>query len=360
MARTHRRRSSMTRRGKIVAATATVALALGGALGYFALFPQQAPAFVRSTLASVGFSGAEADPPTPTCPLTGQEAPGGIPPRAALAIKVENAPEARPQASLNDADVVVEEPVEGGYTRFIAIFQCGDSDRVGPVRSGRTTDPNFLRQLGGVVFGYAGGVGSVKREVTDAGLVDANYLDAASAYTRDTARLAPHNLYTTTAALWRAGRAAETAPPPLFAYAATWQGRAKRISTAHLPFSAVADVYWTWSRRHDAWVRAHGSVPHTLEDASTVSATNVVVQIVEVTDSQILDAAGNPSPEVELTGTGRAYVLSGGRMIVARWERRSLDDVTTYRTKDGTEVTLLPGRTWVELVPASVAASFTR
>lgn len=360
MARSHRRRPSMTRRGKIVAATATLTLAIGAALGYFTLFPEQAPAFVRSTLASVGFPGAEAAPPTPTCPLTGREVPGGVPQRAALAIKVENAPEARPQASLNDADVVVEEPVEGGYTRFIAIFQCGGSERVGPVRSGRTTDPTFLRQLGDVVFGYAGGVSSVKREVTDAGLVDANYLDAASAYTRDSARLEPHNLYTTTTALWKAGRAARTAPAPLFAYADAWAGASKKLTTAHLPYSAVSDVTWTWSRRQDAWLRAHGSVPHTLEDGSQVSATNVVVQIVEVSDSQILDAAGNPSPEVELIGTGRAYLLSGGRMIRARWERRSLDDVTTYHAKDGTEITLLPGRTWVELVPSSVATAFSR
>jgi hypothetical protein len=261
---------------------------------------------------------------------------------------------------LNDADVVVEEPVEGGYTRFIAVFQCGGSDRVGPVRSGRTTDPNFLRQLDPVVFGYAGGVPSVRRDVSRAGLVDVNYLVAADAYTRDTSRPAPHNLYTTTGALWKAARRTTGAPDPLFSYDAGWDGPAKRVRTAHIPYSSVSDVYWTWSRHQDSWIRAHGTVPHELEDGSRVSATNVVVQLVDVSDSSILDAAGNPSPEVDQTGAGKAFILRDGRLIAARWERRSLDDVTTYTTRGGDDVTLAPGRTWVELVPASVAPTFSK
>ncbi len=312
-------------------------------------------------MATVGIADATAPTPPPICPLTGEEVSGSkVPHRPALAIKIENAPEARPQASLNDADVVVEEPVEGGYTRFIAIFQCGSSDRVGPVRSGRTTDPDFLRQLGPAVFGYAGGVAAVKREVPRAGLADVNYIEAADAYVRDPDRAAPHDLYTTTTALWKAGRSRAGAPKALFTYAETWDGRAKRVAGIHLPYSSASDVYWTWSRRAGAWLRSHGDVPHVLEDGDRVSATNVVVQLVDVTASQIVDAAGNHSPDVQLTGSGRAYVLRDGRVIMGRWKRDSLDDTTTFVAKDGTEITLSPGRTWVELVPSTVALELLR
>jgi hypothetical protein len=283
-----------------------------------------------------------------------------VPGRPALAIKVENHPDARPQAALNEADIVVEEPVEGGYTRFIAIFQCSASNRVGPVRSGRLTDPDYLRQFGAAVFGYAGGVQAVKREVPDAGLVDVNYIEAAEAYTRDVSRSAPHDLYTTTAALWRAGRQSSEAPEPVFDYAAAWDGRARRVGTAHVPFSAVSDVYWSWSRREGVWLRSHGATAHTLEDGSRVSAATVVIQVVDVSASAIVDAAGNASPDVELTGSGRVYVLRDGRVIVGRWQRDSLDDVTTFVAKDGSEITLSPGRTWVELVPSTVTIELTR
>ena len=355
------RRSALSRRGKLVAAGATVAVAATGALGYFALFPQQAPAFVRSTLQTVGIVGDEVGPPAPTCPLTGEAVPGGkVPARPALAIKVENHPEARPQAALNDADIVVEEPVEGGYTRFIAIFQCGESDRVGPVRSGRLTDPDYLRQLGTTVFGYSGGVQAVRDRVAAAGLVDVNFDTTSEAYTRDPARIAPHDVFTTTAALWEAGAAPQRAPEPLFTYAETWEGRSRRIAVAHLPFSSVSDVSWTWSRRTGTWLRSHGDVPHTVEDGSQVAATNVVIQVVAVSASAIVDAAGNASPDVELIGSGKVYVLRDGRVITGRWERSSLRRGTTFVTRDGEEIPLLPGRTWVELLPSSIAVELSR
>ena len=356
-----RTRRTLSRRGKLVATGATVAVIAGGTLGYFTLFPQQAPAFVRDTLQSVGLTDPNAGVPEATCPLTGAPVSGSeVPDRPALAIKIENAPEARPQAALNDADVVVEEPVEGGYTRFIAVFQCEDSDRVGPVRSGRTTDPDYLRQLGPAVFGYAGGRDVVKQEVRKVGLVDVNYIVAAGAYTRDELRAAPHDLFTTTDALWRAGRSKEGAPDPLFTYAETWDGAAKRIRSVHLPYSGVSDVYWHWNGGKGAWLRSHGNVPHVLEGDERVSAANVVIQVVSVTDSDFLDSAGNPSPEVGLTGSGKAYVLRDGEVIRGRWERESLHDVTTFITKDGTEIALAPGRTWVEMFPSGVPVELER
>jgi hypothetical protein len=353
----------MSRRGKVVVAGTTLAVAAAGALGYFALFPQQAPAFVRSTLQTVGIvdAGPEAGPPVPTCPLSGEAVPGGkVPSRPALAIKVENHPDARPQAALNDADIVVEEPVEGGYTRFIAIYQCGDAGRVGPVRSGRTTDPDYLRQLGPAVFGYAGGVKVVREEVPAVGLVDVNFFVAAEGYERDPSRAAPHDLYTTTDALWRASRSKAGAPSALFAYSAGWEGRSRKVSAAHLPYSGVSDVWWRWDREQASWLRSHGDEPHLLEDGSQVSAASVVIQVVAVTDGDIIDPAGNPSPEVELTGSGRAYVLRDGRVIVGRWQRPTLDDVTRFVAKDGTEIPLAPGRTWVQLLPSWVEVELLR
>jgi hypothetical protein len=273
---------------------------------------------------------------------------------------VENAPEARPQAALNDADLVVEEPVEGGYTRFIAIFQCGGSKRVGPVRSARTTDPKFLAQLGVPVLGYSGAAAPVTQALQRAELVALDETDGGDAFVRDAGRSAPHNLYVSTPALYRAAHAGTHAPDPLFEYSDVWDGPSKRVSSVRLAFSSASDVHWTWSSKERAWLRAHGEVAHVLEDGDQVSAANVVVQVVEVTDSRIVDAAGNPSPEVDLTGSGRAYVLRDGRLIVGRWERRTLDDPTTFVAKDGTEITLAPGRTWIELLPSWITPEVSR
>ncbi|MFB3737919.1 MAG: DUF3048 domain-containing protein [Candidatus Velamenicoccus archaeovorus] len=353
---------TLSRRGKALLAGGLVAAVALLSVAFFALFPDRAPAFVRTAMRSVGL--AEEPPPPPDCPLTGRPAPGGkVPDRPALAIKVENLPDARPQSGLDRADVVYEEPVEGGITRFIAVYQCHQAKVVGPVRSGRTTDAGVLVQYGRPALGYAGGAPLVERTIDQAGIVDVSYDVAVSAYARHDDRPAPHNLYTSTQALWKAAAEVENGgrvPRPVFTYAAQLEGRSKRVRTIHLPFSSYSDVFWTWSAKDRAWLRSHGTEPHLLTDGRQVSAANVVVMQVQVTTGTIVDAAGNPSPEVRLTGSGKAYVFRNGRSVAGRWERASLDDVTTFVAKDGSTIALAPGVTWVELLPATIPVQTER
>ncbi len=354
-------RGKLTRRGKLVATGATLAVVAGGAFGYFALFPQQAPAFVRQAMATVGLGdrlpGDEAAPPAPRCPLKGTEAPDGqIPQRPALAVKVENLPDARPQAGLQSADIVYEEPVEGGITRFIVIYQCGEDDRVGPVRSARNVDPDVLSQFGVPVLAYSGGAPGVVRAIESADLVPLDETDGGAAYVRDPGRVAPHNLYADTSALLEAAAEGAEAPAPIFSYSTELAGKSRRANTIHLPFSPTySDVYWSWDARTSTWVRAHGDDPHLDEAGARISAVNVVVQIVDA-----MVPVGSDTPEVELVGRGKAYVFRDGRMIVGRWERASLGDVTRFVTRDGTVIPLRPGRTWVELLPSSAEFDATR
>ena len=180
--------------------------------------------------------------------------------RPVLAVKIENAPESRPQAGLEHAEVVFEEPVEGGLTRFIALYQCRSATRLGPVRIARLTDPDALEPFGRPLFGYAGGAIPVKEAIESSDLVDLSYL-VADAYERDESRSAPHNLYSSTGALRRSAHGRGEPTPEVFAFSETFDGKSRRARVAHLPFSNASDVYWTWSRRSDAWLRSHGSEP---------------------------------------------------------------------------------------------------
>ncbi len=161
----------------------------------------------------------------PRCPLTGTLAPKGkAPDRPAVAVKVENLPEARPQWGLDKADIVFEEPVEGGITRFIAVFQCQAADRIEPVRSGRLVDPQILEPLGRILFGYSGAIQPAINEVDSKRslLFDVGADRAGGSYYRDPDRYAPHNLVTSTSALYAAASALgdrdEKGPTPIFAY----------------------------------------------------------------------------------------------------------------------------------------------
>jgi Protein of unknown function (DUF3048) N-terminal domain/Protein of unknown function (DUF3048) C-terminal domain len=300
--------------------------------------------------------------PPPICPLTGlRPKQGSVPNRPALAVKVENIPVARPQTGLSFADIIYEEPVEGGITRFIVVYQCKDASKIEPIRSGRLTDPDVLVQFGHPIFAFAGGVGQVFAKVHRAGLIDVNYNAprAVSAYHRDPNRIAPHNLYSSTTELYRAAHTREGAPDPVFTYSSdTPTGR--RVHSIHLPYPGESDVIWRWSATKKVFLRWHGTVPHTYSDGTQVNAVNVVVQVSKVVITNITDVAGNPSPEVVATGEGKAYILRGGKMVIGTWKRPTLKDVTKYYDAQGNEVSLLPGNTWVELYPNTLPVTFVR
>ena len=307
--------------------------------------------------------GSSPSPPPPVCPYSGMTL-ANVPLRPALAVKVENLPSARPQTGLSWADIVYEEPVEGGITRFIAIYQCQDAARIEPVRSARFTDVDILVQLGKPVFGYAGGVAAVESAVRRAGIIDVNYqtVRGAKAYHRDPNRLAPHNLYTSTKELYAAARGLfqPAAPEPLFTYTSRLPKRVgKKVTVVHAPFSTASDVFWRWSSSKRVWLRFHGTVPHVSSDGTQFSAKNVIVQVVKTELTDVTDANGVRSPKAITVGTGKAYVFRGGKVIVGKWVRSSVHDVTKYLDSKGQEIPLSIGNTWIELLPVDKHLTFS-
>ena len=113
--------------------------------------------------------------PPPVYPLTGLPAPDALATlRPAIVVKIDNHTDARPQAGLNQADIVYEEIVEG-ITRFFTIFQSTDAGPVGPIRSARSTDVDLLDQLNRPLFVWSGGNRNVVREIGGANAISMAY-----------------------------------------------------------------------------------------------------------------------------------------------------------------------------------------
>ena len=344
---------ALTQRGKVVIGAVAAVVVAGLAV---LAFTGNAPRPLDIVNAVMG----RPDP----CPLTGKVRGEEDPPdRPVLAVKVENTRDAYPLAGLERADVIYEEPVEGGITRFAALFQCRDAGRVGPVRSARTTDPKILLQLSDEpILAFSGAHPKVTAALEDAGVFQLTETSGNVAYERDDARSAPHNLFVATRPLFRLATEAGvdvSAPGALFRYDEEVPTPSRRRSSATITFSSSTVVDWDWDGGR--WVRQLDAAPMLAESGAEIAVDNVVIQEVVVTDSDILDVTGFPSPEVELLGEGRAWILRDGRLIIGRWRRDSLGDVTVFETRAGEEIALAPGTTFVELVPKdSGEATFER
>jgi Protein of unknown function (DUF3048) C-terminal domain len=57
---------------------------------------------------------------------------------------------------------------------------------------------------------------------------------------------------------------------------------------------------------------------------------------------------------VDLSGTGKAWILRNGRAVLGTWSHGGQKSPTRYKTKQGDTITLAPGTTFVELMPKTM------
>ena len=294
-----------------------------------------------------------------TAPLTGLPDPTGVARgRSILAVKIENTPDARPQLGLDVADVVYEEVVEGGITRFWGVFNSAAPASVGPIRSVRELDPNIVTPLGGVVA-FSGGTAD---NVAGVQAVAPHWVDEDNAnngsgepvcsadpnatFCRESSRAAPHNLFGRTTALWQRG-GTPVPPNPLFTYVDAKQGQTftgDSVAKFTVPFQAGYDVTYQWDAAV-GWRRIQHDQPFLSSTNVQIAATNVIIQF-------MVGGEGTG----QLVGTGDAWAFSNGQLIKGHWSKASVSAPTQFTDAAGAPLALTPGRTWVELLPTSYGA----
>lgn len=309
-----------------------------------------------------------AEPATPTpkpqaeatdfAPLTGVKVPVGSLPGPSLAAKIDNHDFARPQEGLERTDIVFEELVEGGLTRYVAVWHSDVPDTIGPVRSIRPMDPYIVSPLGGIIA-FSGGQYRFLVAMKDTPVYNAIHgqRDTEDTFYRARDRPSPHDVLVRAPQVV-AQHAALAPPQPQFAYAIddVWSSaleRGEKAVSASLAFSGQSQRGWVWSEGRRRWMRSMDGAAHVDSHGGQLTATNVVVVRVRVVND-------GGVPRTELLGTGEAWVMTEGRTLHGTWSKPSKTDVITLTDDSGEPILLLPGNTWVELVPVTGSVEFVR
>jgi hypothetical protein len=300
-------------------------------------------------------SSASAEVPA-VCPLTGEDIPASVKvDRPAIAVKVENSPESRPQSGLEDADVVIEEIVEGGITRFMTIFHCNDADTLGPVRSARFDDASIMKPFTRAMA-YAGSNDIVDRELARNDVISILENESDALFRVPPGSTDTHSLFTKTKKIRKEIEKEELASPEegLFTHGDLPQGlKTKKAKTITINFHSSNTIEYKWTPK--GWQRSEAGAPFMSATAGQITTPNVLVQRVEVNNSKtIFDTAGNPSPEINLGGSGKAVLFRDGRAIVGEWTTPEAGEAPTFKSASGEEFVFAPGQLWWELVPSSV------
>jgi hypothetical protein len=270
-----------------------------------------------------------------------------------LAVKIDNIVYARPQTGLTDADIVYVLPVEGGLSRFLAIFSSHFPPVIGPVRSARHDDLELLRQFGRPAFAWSGAQPQLTRVVERARIVDL-YDALVGGYFRDPNRIAPYNLYAYTRQLLAEAKGASKAHNIGFRFGPPNRG-GRVVSSASVSYPA-ASFRFTWSARRGRWLIWIDGARAASTEGPQLSAATVVIQHTVVRTSSYLEYGRRP-PYAESTGHGTATVLRNGRAYQVTWSRPRQDGGTTFTTRSGQRMRFAPGPVWIVLVGNPVAES---
>ncbi len=282
--------------------------------------------------------------------LTGEPIEAGSLSRPALSAKVDNHPSARPQVGLDEADIVFEELVEGGMTRYLAVWHSKLPAEIGPVRSVRPMDPEIVSPFGGV-FAYSGGQVRFIQMMEAAPVYNAIHgqPDTESTFYRTSAKVAPHNV------LVKAPELIEqhlnlSAPPKMFDYAASLAEstavlEGTPLASVNTRFSGFSSPSWEWDGTQNKFVRFQtNGAADSASSGNQLAATNVIALFVGIDVIEDI-------PTTRLVSQGTGYVATGGSIIEITWIKASPESPIVLSTQSGNPVLLGIGNTWIELLP---------
>ena len=312
-------------------------------------------------------------------PLNGMPvvAGGPSPLRRPLAVKIDNAPAARPHYGISQADMVIELLVEGFITRLAAYFHSQDPDTIGAVRSVRFSDRYTTPMVrGSLVFSGASQLmeGLVRADIERGAYVGVSpQLGQGSTFYRTNVdgKVAPHNLFTSSQALREATASVGGGGPvdvPRWDFLAavdhpdTTGGFIGSVGAVNvmIPYRLDARVLYNYDPGTKSYIRrqsASNALNYVREvdgmNGQEIRARNIVIINTDVWATDVHDDAGGAaSLDMRLTGVGKASIFRDGRRQDGTWSRASYTDPFVFTNFYNQKMYLSPGQTWIHILPA--------
>ncbi|QZY56556.1 DUF3048 domain-containing protein [Crassaminicella profunda] len=270
-----------------------------------------------------------------------------------FAVMLDNQKYARPQAGLDQAEIVYEVLAEGWITRYMAIFLINEPDLIGPVRSAR---PYFLDKAMeyDALYIHDGGSPQALLDIKKLKMADISAQSRGKdIFWRKNHKKRPHNEYTSTVAIRKAAKQShyrENVDFETLKFNEEYQTiYGDSLTYVKIPYDKNYKPSFKYDEDEGIYYRYINDQPHLDERSKNhLTAQNIIIQKCE---TKVIDSAGRR--EIKLVGEGEGFFITKGQLRKIIWKKNSRRALTKFFYEDGEEIKLNPGVTWIEVIPSN-------
>jgi hypothetical protein len=273
---------------------------------------------------------------------------------------------ALPMYGIGQADVIYEVMAEGNITRMLAFYkEVSDVPKIGAVRSARSYYVELALAYDAVIV-HAGGSPQSLRDIPNWGVNNINSMNQpATHFWRDVSDRpnvsSEHTLFTSGERLMEIfetlsrQKLTEAFDPGLhFNGAPPMSGDA--AASVRVPFSSNKSSWFFYNEDDGLYYMEQYNEPFI--DGSTGGQLAVTNVLVINTSISVIRGDTEGRLDVDLRSGGGGYYIANGQYIPIRWSRGAHDAQFRYSNADGEPLELLPGKTFVCVIPTSQTPVF--
>ena len=279
--------------------------------------------------------------------------------RRPFAVMINNVGVARPlQSGLQDAMIIYEMIVEGGITRYMAVFnQNATTERIGSIRSSRHYYLDYALENDAIYVHH----GQSPQAASDFGALGIDRIVADNGNTgwRDKSLnvSSEHTLFTNIEKLKNGigKKRNERNKDLLLNYSVDSIDMAsiannKVANNVKIVYSNIVTDTYEYDANAKVYKRSVNGKAHT-DYVTGKQYTFKNILVYQVANSNLNDGENKGRQTISNIGNGTGYYISEGYAIPITWEKSSRGAQTVYRYENGEELKVNDGNTFIQIQP---------
>lgn len=282
-----------------------------------------------------------------------------------LAVMIDNVGDAIPQTSLNEAMIVYEAIVEGGLTRFLAIYKDPQIDTIGPVRSARPYFIDYAMENDSIYIHY-GGSPKALDEVQKLNIDSINGLySPGNVYRRTNQKAAPHNALVDVKEIWKYAESQKMRTTTKERNVLNYNTDETEIeltngtvaNTVNIPYS-TSKVKFVYNAEKQIYERYVGNkLQKDWLTGEALTTKNIIVTFAK-NYSTNEEGKTNYRQALENIGNLDGYYITNGKVEKIKCKKTTRGGKTVYQDLTGNEIKVNDGNTYIQIVPPSLSVTF--